>query len=143
MTVVTTILENWLSLIFNEMDGKDQILFILRKTAVLGDHTTEVGELIYFLQLLCPDCDSACLGRVAHVHDLGIIAANLEANFSYFFWCCHGMMHLWFIFFDQGDVICEIQVAETIEFRPVNAGPNACSSLLYDVVEGDEEKERG
>ncbi len=84
-------MENWLSLIFNEMDGKDQILFILRKIAVLGDHTTEVGEL---LQLLYPDCDSPCLGRVAHVHDIGIIATDLEANFAYFFQCCHGMMHI-------------------------------------------------
>ncbi len=66
------------------------------------------------------------------MHDLGLLCADPEANLACFsVQCGRGMMQLWFIFFEQGDVIGEIQVTEMIEFRPVDAGPNAYYSLAY------------
>lgn len=78
------------------------------------------------------------------MHDLGLLSTDPEANFAcFYFWFGHGMMQLWFIFFEQVDVVGEIQVARTIEFGPVDAGPNTWSSSLHDIVKGDEEEEGG
>lgn len=109
---------------------------------ILNDDTAQLGERLHPFQYLLTDC---YLSSMADVFIYIWSSTFLRLSWGwlcFFIEVCHCSLPFCPILLEQCNVIGEVQVAQVVFIRSVNALSNAGSCTLPDIVKGDKEEER-